>query len=80
MWGGPRREYAAIKFFLYTLLGSVLMLVVLLAFYFKSAEATAVMTASELSTLAYDDLKLEDGRVELQPMEGLEPIRLPFAR
>ncbi len=26
VWGGPRREYAAIKFFLYTLLGSVLML------------------------------------------------------
>ena len=29
MWGGPQREYAAIKFFLYTLFGSVLMLVVL---------------------------------------------------
>jgi NADH-quinone oxidoreductase subunit M len=36
IWGGPRREYAAIKFFLYTLFGSVLMLVVLLAFYFTS--------------------------------------------
>ena len=34
IWGGPRREYAAIKFFLYTLLGSVLMLLVMLAFYF----------------------------------------------
>ncbi len=34
IWGGPKREYAAIKFFLYTLAGSVLMLVVLLAFYF----------------------------------------------
>ncbi|MBI3541168.1 MAG: NADH-quinone oxidoreductase subunit M [Deltaproteobacteria bacterium] len=36
IWGGPRREYAAIKFFLYTLLGSVLMLLVMLAFYFYS--------------------------------------------
>jgi len=36
IWGGPRREYAAIKFFLYTLFGSVLMLVVMLAFYFTS--------------------------------------------
>ncbi|MBI2067543.1 MAG: NADH-quinone oxidoreductase subunit M [Deltaproteobacteria bacterium] len=36
IWGGPRREYAAIKFFLYTLLGSVLMLLVMLAFYFFS--------------------------------------------
>jgi NADH-quinone oxidoreductase subunit M len=34
VWGGPRREYAAIKFFLYTLLGSVFILIALLAFYF----------------------------------------------
>ncbi len=34
IWGGPRREYAAIKFFLYTLAGSVLMLIVILAMYF----------------------------------------------
>lgn len=31
MWGGPRREYAAIKFFLYTLVGSILILVVMIA-------------------------------------------------
>jgi NADH-quinone oxidoreductase subunit M len=36
IWGGPRREYAAIKFFLYTLLGSVLILIALLAFYFTN--------------------------------------------
>jgi len=36
IWGGPKKEYAAIKFFLYTLFGSVLMLVVMLAFYFYS--------------------------------------------
>jgi len=35
IWGGPRREYAAIKFFLYTLAGSVLMLIVMLAFAFS---------------------------------------------
>src|SRR5712692_2772374 len=34
VWGGPRREYAAIKFFLYTLIGSVFILIALLAFYF----------------------------------------------
>jgi len=38
VWGGPRKEYAAIKFFIYTLAGSVLMLVALLAMYFTSAE------------------------------------------
>ena len=36
VWGGPRREYAAIKFFLYTLLGSVLMLIAILMLYFTS--------------------------------------------
>ena len=36
IWGGPRREYAAIKFFLYTLLGSVLMLIAILMLYFSS--------------------------------------------
>jgi len=36
VWGGPRREYAAIKFFLYTLLGSVFMLIAILMLYFNS--------------------------------------------
>jgi NADH-quinone oxidoreductase subunit M len=35
VWGGPRREYAAIKFFLYTLLGSVLILLAMIALYFS---------------------------------------------
>ena len=38
IWGGPRKEYAAIKFFLYTLFGSVLMLIVMLAFYFLAKD------------------------------------------
>jgi len=41
VWGGPRREYAAIKFFLFTLAGSVLMLVALVAMYYYSADAIA---------------------------------------
>jgi len=36
VWGGPRRVYAAFKFFLYTLLGSLLMLVALIYLYYKS--------------------------------------------
>ncbi|MGQ9503749.1 MAG: complex I subunit 4 family protein [Thermogutta sp.] len=36
VWGGPRKEYAAIKFFLFTLVGSVLMLIALLMLYFAS--------------------------------------------
>src|SRR6266581_9056874 len=44
IWGGPRREYAAIKFFLYTLLGSVLMLVTILYLYFASDPHSFDMT------------------------------------
>ncbi|MEI8344467.1 MAG: NADH-quinone oxidoreductase subunit M [Candidatus Omnitrophota bacterium] len=40
VWGGPRKEYAAIKFFLYTLAGSVFMLLAILALYFKSSPHT----------------------------------------
>lgn len=36
IWGGPRRVYATIKFFLYTFFGSVFMLIALLYMYFKS--------------------------------------------
>ncbi|MGH2703963.1 MAG: complex I subunit 4 family protein [Actinomycetota bacterium] len=36
LWGGPRREYAAIKFFLFTLFGSVFMLLGFLALFFRS--------------------------------------------
>jgi NADH-quinone oxidoreductase subunit M len=38
IWGGPKKEYAAVKFFLYTLFGSVFMLLGMLALYFASGE------------------------------------------
>ncbi|MDY0087012.1 MAG: NADH-quinone oxidoreductase subunit M [Coriobacteriia bacterium] len=40
IWGGPNRQYAAIKFFLYTLFGSVFMLVGILALYLNPAGGT----------------------------------------
>ena len=39
VWGGPNRIYAAFKFFLYTLIGSVLMLLAILAMYFMAGTA-----------------------------------------
>ncbi len=36
IWGGPRRVYASFKFFLYTLLGSVLMLLAIMAMYWHA--------------------------------------------
>ncbi len=43
VWGGPRRVYATIKFFLYTFLGSVLMLVALLYLYFHSGDSFSLL-------------------------------------
>jgi NADH-quinone oxidoreductase subunit M len=44
IWGGPRKLYAAIKFFLYTLAGSVLLLLAILFLYFHHAKMTGVHT------------------------------------
>jgi len=44
IWGGPRKLYAAIKFFLYTLLGSVMMLLAILFLYFHHHGVTGVYT------------------------------------
>ena len=46
IWGGPRKLYAAIKFFLYTLAGSVLMLLGILFLYFHHHSLTGVYTFS----------------------------------
>jgi len=43
VWGGPNRVYAAVKFFLYTLLGSLLMLVAMLYLYNKSGGSFAIL-------------------------------------
>ena len=45
IWGGARREYASIKFFLYTLAGSVFMLVGILALYLHPNGGTFDMVA-----------------------------------
>ncbi|HNA30639.1 MAG TPA: NADH-quinone oxidoreductase subunit M [Thiobacillaceae bacterium] len=48
MWGGPNRVYAAIKFFLYTLLGSLLMLVALVYLFFQSGGSFEILTWHKL--------------------------------
>src|SRR5688572_17550742 len=44
VWGGPKRVYAAFKFFLFTLAGSLLMLVALVYLYFKSGGSFDIVT------------------------------------
>ncbi len=58
IWGGPRREYAAIKFFLFTFIGSVLMLLGILAVYFYSGEGTFNMMRLAEATVPPLVLKL----------------------
>ena len=43
VWGGPNRVYAAVKFFLYTLFGSLLMLIAVLFLYFKSGNSFEIL-------------------------------------
>jgi NADH-quinone oxidoreductase subunit M len=48
VWGGPRRVYAAFKFFLYTLAGSLLMLIALIYLYYKSGGSFDILTWHKL--------------------------------
>ena len=43
VWGGPRRVYATIKFFLYTFFGSVFLLVALIYLYFQADKSFAIL-------------------------------------
>jgi NADH-quinone oxidoreductase subunit M len=43
IWGGPNRVYAAVKFFLYTLMGSLLMLVAFIYLYFQSGGSFEIL-------------------------------------
>ncbi len=52
IWGGPKREYAAIKFFLFTLVGSVLMLVAILALYFYCGRTFDMLVLIETAPMA----------------------------
>ena len=54
MWGGPQREYAAIKFFLYTLFGSVLMLVGILGLYFYCGKTFNIVELTSTAPQALD--------------------------
>jgi NADH-quinone oxidoreductase subunit M len=54
IWGGPRRVYAAVKFFIYTMSGSVLMLIAILALCFLYAKETGVVTFDILSFHEYN--------------------------
>ena len=60
IWGGPRKEYAAIKFFLYTLAGSVLMLLAIIALYLYGEPTYLVSGAKALHTFSVPELARVD--------------------
>jgi NADH-quinone oxidoreductase subunit M len=49
IWGGPRRIYAAVKFFLFTMFGSLLMLVGMLVLYYLSYQQTGILNFDLIS-------------------------------
>jgi len=64
IWGGPRKEYAAIKFFIYTMLGGVFMLIVMIGLYFSATETLVNGTQAytfNLLTLMNPSNYLSDG-------------------
>ena len=78
IWGGPRKEYAAIKFFLYTLAGSVLMLLVLIALYYNSAETTLV--SGQPAAHTFDLMKLSYLNSRLFASPSLTLLGFDFAK
>lgn len=63
IWGGPGREYASVKFFLYTLLGSVLILLVVIGLYMSVVDP--LQTAAQLG-MPIDANTVREVQMELQ--------------
>lgn len=64
LWGGPRREYAALKFFIYTFFGSLLILIAMIGLYLSVIDP--VETARAVGMLNADDLVTTDVILQLQ--------------
>lgn len=60
IWGGPNREYAAIKFFLYTLFGSVFMLLVMIGLYFSVTDPVTGNHTFSLVAMASQENYIKD--------------------
>jgi len=64
LWGGPRREYAALKFFIYTFFGSLLILIVMIGLYLSAIDP--VETARAVGVLGLEDVANKDIILQLQ--------------
>src|SRR5436309_7338370 len=83
VWGGPRKEYAAIKFFLYTLAGSVLMLLALIALYYYGNPTYLVSGGDRIhnSFSMTEMMRVDyDGKIDLNTGGGLAILGFSLAR
>ncbi|HWZ21224.1 MAG TPA: NADH-quinone oxidoreductase subunit M [Cytophagaceae bacterium] len=64
IWGGPRREYASIKFFLYTLLGSIFILVVMIGLYVSVIDPAASAIATGTKDVSTFKTQLASGTID----------------
>jgi len=64
LWGGPRREYAALKFFVYTFFGSLLILIVMICLYLSAIDP--VETARVVGVLGLEDMATQEIILQLQ--------------
>jgi NADH-quinone oxidoreductase subunit M len=73
IWGGPRREYAAIKFFLFTLVGSVLILVAMLMLFFAGDVRTldGKQLADSRAAAASDTLEINSAEKPIHTFDIL---------
>lgn len=67
IWGGDNRIYAAVKFFIFTAVGSLLMLVAIIALYYLHADATGIGTFDLVTLLR----SLEVGNLVFAPQTGM---------
>ena len=72
VWGGPRREYAAIKFFLFTLVGSVLLLIAMLMLYFESD--LSLLSDDQLAACHIGVDQLAEAQDQRTVIQGHKPV------
>jgi NADH-quinone oxidoreductase subunit M len=76
LWGGPRREYAALKFFIYTFFGSLLILIVMIGLYLSVIDPVETARAADQNIILQLQQWLAEGRIA--PEQLVHTFRFAF--
>ena len=76
IWGGPRRQYAAIKFFIYTLAGSVFMLLAFIWFYLNCDPAYLVDGSQVTRCFSIPELQRVSWLAKDQTILGIMAVKV----